>query len=931
MIQLNKLILENFKSYKKQEITFFDGYNFLIGKNGAGKSTVLEAIIFAFFGRVKNRDKTIKNDDLIRRGTTSFQVILEFTLNGNQYKVVRTNKLKAKEAEAQLYHDGSLLAEKARTVTREIEELLRIDRDTFQNVVHVGQGEIPEIATKQAGKRKELFDRFLQLDRYDKMHSSLQPAQKELEIQIDSIKETINDLKKDTEDYEENKTKLKEEENQLENLRVEEAKLKEEKQSIEKKLAEEKAKKEEIDKQEARLKEISDQFKRIKENIKKKQEELADIGEDKIPDTVKELKQLESKLTDKKSKLEEEDKSCNLKIEGLKQIQTEIVMLQEELERNEESLNKIQSYLREKVKEIKKHDSSFKEESTTEKLTEYETKLSKIDKKLSGLNVKIEQVRILENQVLEINLKIKNFQENQDKSVKESEECKKQLNKLNPRWKSFLKDNSEEQIKNKIESLDTKLNDLNERISRVTGSKEALIARLNELKDERKSVEELKEGAKCTSCKQTINKKHKEKVLEAIDIQIDGKEKELQKESAEEKRLNIEKNEIQEQLRVARDNESNFLKIKPLQEKLEAALQDAETNRVRIEELKIELIRIKIDEDSKVLEDQIEKCRNEKKRFETLISAIQVILTYMKQRDDVQKQIKDKKIQIEKKEKEFDADELSKLEKRANELDQSVKDLIGHIKSITELSNRITERNEVQGKMNEVIKAITKISMTFDLDAFNQLQEEEKKVSSDLTEHTTKIQTIEKKVLPQMKDKIKSQEDKLKKLKEKEKKLIIDEKTYKIIKFLRVFTREITPVLRLQHIQKISQKATEFFSNLINSSEYGAIEISPNYDLLIQRYGIAEDITNLSGGEQVIACLAIRMAIAEVLAKQGLILLDEPTVFLDETRIEALGNIFQQFRPVKQMIAVTHDERFMTIADYSMVVEKEKRQSVVRI
>ena len=44
-----KLKLNNFKSYKNQTINFDEGISVIVGENGAGKSTILEAISFALF------------------------------------------------------------------------------------------------------------------------------------------------------------------------------------------------------------------------------------------------------------------------------------------------------------------------------------------------------------------------------------------------------------------------------------------------------------------------------------------------------------------------------------------------------------------------------------------------------------------------------------------------------------------------------------------------------------------------------------------------------------------------------------------------------------------------------------------------------------------------------------------------------------------
>jgi len=50
---INKLKLKNFKQYKDEIINFPTGLTGLVGRNGAGKSTVFDAISFALFGPLK--------------------------------------------------------------------------------------------------------------------------------------------------------------------------------------------------------------------------------------------------------------------------------------------------------------------------------------------------------------------------------------------------------------------------------------------------------------------------------------------------------------------------------------------------------------------------------------------------------------------------------------------------------------------------------------------------------------------------------------------------------------------------------------------------------------------------------------------------------------------------------------------------------------
>ncbi|GAB1444184.1 hypothetical protein MASR2M39_30300 [Ignavibacteriales bacterium] len=61
---INKLRLKNFKQYKDETINFPNGLTDLVGRNGAGKSTVFDAISFALFGPLEIVNLSqLKNDN----------------------------------------------------------------------------------------------------------------------------------------------------------------------------------------------------------------------------------------------------------------------------------------------------------------------------------------------------------------------------------------------------------------------------------------------------------------------------------------------------------------------------------------------------------------------------------------------------------------------------------------------------------------------------------------------------------------------------------------------------------------------------------------------------------------------------------------------------------------------------------------------------
>ena len=90
---LNKLEIENFRSHKDTTIEFPRGITLIVGKNGAGKSSILEAISFALFGEINT-----SLDEAIRQPSSSSDIVdkmsvkLTFEHGGKTYVVMRQRR-----------------------------------------------------------------------------------------------------------------------------------------------------------------------------------------------------------------------------------------------------------------------------------------------------------------------------------------------------------------------------------------------------------------------------------------------------------------------------------------------------------------------------------------------------------------------------------------------------------------------------------------------------------------------------------------------------------------------------------------------------------------------------------------------------------------------------------------------------------------------
>ena len=160
-MQLNRIVLQNFRQHADSRVEFGPGVTGIIGPNGAGKTTILEAIAWAIYGNPAARG-TRDSIRFNRAGARSgVRVELDFDLGGHNYRVVRglTN--------AELYLDGpnNKIADSITGVTDVLTRRLGMTREEFFNTYFTGQKEISVMAAMSPTERAQFLSRVLGYER----------------------------------------------------------------------------------------------------------------------------------------------------------------------------------------------------------------------------------------------------------------------------------------------------------------------------------------------------------------------------------------------------------------------------------------------------------------------------------------------------------------------------------------------------------------------------------------------------------------------------------------------------------------------------------------------------------------------------------------------------------------------------------------------
>lgn len=163
-MHLNRLVLRNFKKFRRADLEFSDGLTGIVGSNGAGKSTIVEAIAWALYG---NRASGIKRDFIRNsrsRDSDGVEVSLTISLGRQELVIYRAMKGKGLSAEAHLSLDGQMIAIGSKEVDGKLEEILKISYQDFMKTFYARQKDLDNLLKEGAAGKREYLLKLLGLD-----------------------------------------------------------------------------------------------------------------------------------------------------------------------------------------------------------------------------------------------------------------------------------------------------------------------------------------------------------------------------------------------------------------------------------------------------------------------------------------------------------------------------------------------------------------------------------------------------------------------------------------------------------------------------------------------------------------------------------------------------------------------------------------------
>ncbi|MHA1489528.1 MAG: AAA family ATPase [Promethearchaeota archaeon] len=875
---ITKIELQNITTHKDTIIEFQQGLNLLFGQNGTGKSTILKMIGFILFDFLPGNQKNYVRSCREKQPKYGKVKIWIVGSNDDRFIIQRTLARSQPLIEVSDVFTGIVVpgVNNAIQLQEWLKEQFSLNQevnlsDLFRTSIGVPQGTFTEPFLRTPQKRKDFFNPVLQVEVYRIIWQKILEIVKEFDSDLQQVENKKTELKTRLEPKDELIQKKKQNETKLENS------------------------KDEFDKNNLKIAELNKLYekqKKVHENLVKCKSSLENIKSKRI-----ELIETNKILSKDLSSAQDAEKICKETQLYFKRFE-ELIKEEKQTRKLNEKLNDVQKELIEINKQLIKINSSRKEnEKQIEDILKKKGDLSNLKKdyeeyqdlkkllqkqrdKLSRLDVAEEQLDKLKTKYLEVVT-----------SIGPLEKELKQLPKIEEKTLQV------KSLKEKLHEMELEINSLETEIyqheQNLTISKDNTCPILNEKCKNigNNSFEDIFKKKIDILNKKIITKKYE---LKALNEKIESSEK-LQKKLDDLKLLkrdlqNLKKQKIEfgkdikklkEQIKLKSDENETLNKIKTQSEKVEPSLEKYTVLKDKIE-VQLPLLRKKLNELKKIIHPIKEK-----------------IIPLEKEKDELN-DIPEKLKKINE-----DLDNFRENHDKYQANKEMAKKLVTIKKTLEEKKNKLIK---VEESLKKQEKEKQKLQHQFDDNEFKKIE----KNLVFLRERKGEL----KNQIKEAKENLNEVDEKLKAFKEIEKELNLLLKEIERLKFMKNFTKKIRtyfsiagPKITDALLASINQEATNNYRDIMDDPNVILIW-DQDFLIKIKTSENEKDFYQLSGGEQMAAALAVRLAILKILSNADFAFFDEPTMNLDHERRENLAKIIQRIKGFQQLFIISHDDTF---------------------
>lgn len=919
-MEILSVTLKNFKSHSDRAFRFQPGTNAICGENGAGKTSILEAIAWTLF----NYRGAYRLEDLIRNGMSNAQAIVEFVSkrDGRTYIVKRCTTSGYTIFDPQL---GENLDYKR--IDDEIMPWLRQHLGVapgtdlgrlFANTIGVPQGTFTADFLQAPEHRKRIFDSILKVEEYRQTNQQMLSLEKYAKAQVESLERTIV---------------------QYEEILQEQEPLQQKRQFLSQEIAQ----------AETTLAQLQTQLTQLQ------------TQKEQLTAQAKQVQHLSAQIQHLSTQIEGKQQTIALLNQAMQRAQ-QSVQICEAHQTHYQTYLKTQTILSQLDQKTKQRQVLLKQRETHLRvISEQQTELARLRFKLDSLSnasaeitqlqPAIQRQEDLEQQQITI---VEHL--NQIQSCKsEQQNLSRQFAKLQSQKAALVEEIERVQAcqatVNQIPDLEQKRDRLQEKLSRVEAAKqfEAELRQLVAEGEEKRDRHQLNADTALVTLREMqqlvplLATDSVESALTAIQAGVDLNTDLLNtlwriladlSEQVSVPKLQQQLRQIKSQLETAyhqraelatleakQSQHSHFseeiaqlqIRLSQLQDFLDAESNWQQQRQQVLAELKqlsdprgrAQLLKRELHQQSTLNTQHLALSS----QYTTIQTTIGNLDTQLEQFAELDEQIEYQKELLQSQQ----AGYLTYLQHQndANQLSQLQAEMQSAIEHLQQLK---TDRHTAQ-------TAYDQLSQTFDPQHLQQIETAYTAARSQADQIQGGLPQ-QRKLLDELDRRLLSLQGTDEKCNQAKQELSHKKQVQKFITFARKAYKEAGPRITERYVQTISREADRLFRELLNRSNV-ALEWTRDYEILVQEGAHDRRFINLSGGEQMCAALAVRLALLRVLADIDIAFFDEPTTNMDRPRRESLAEAISNIKTFRQLFVISHDDTFEKITENIIFVQRE--------
>jgi DNA repair protein SbcC/Rad50 len=919
MVEILSVTLKNFKAHSDRAFAFQPGTNAISGENGAGKTSILEAIAWVLF----DHKGDYKTEDFIRNGATAGQATVQFISSRDQrtYEVQRSTRSGYTLYDPQLNEKLNISRIKEE-VQPWLREHLGVSPGTdlselFASTIGVPQGMFTADFQLSPEKRKAVFDKVLKVEEYQKTWKDFNSLEKYAKAQSEAIDREIGHYDEQlqesaavtqqhqllTQEIAQVQTDLTQWQEKLTALQAEQTRISAQATKLQQLINQVTEATAQVKTQEKLLNNLYKQLEQAQQAVEictaRREAYQAVLQAEEALQELEEKRSQQQSVFEQRQKLIQQDSDrtnqltgLNTQLERCRVAETELERIQPQIERQTE-LEKQQQEIQEQLQNLQSwRQTMTRDQKRLVQLNERQTQIQQSIQKLESLKATIDEIPELEAQQqryqqqlsriaaatqFEADLRqILTQAETRDKlhtkQLKTATTVLKELQMVVPDRKPAITTVLETLTQGGklqgqlVSDLQGILDDLGEQV---------LADRLQTLIQQNQT--ELRNLRQTQAQYLTIADKQKEQEQLAAEIkEVEAHIAESQKQLAAEPELSQQAAKLQGQLQELDDprGRSRFLakevqqkaKIAQQQEQLKSAMAETQQTIVTLE-----------------------------KQLETFADLTEQITT--------QQQIRDQ----------HRPDYVTYLEhqKAANSF-KKMKD--NYNEEYAKFNTSKEELDKLQAEQQELAATIDPEQVKAMQTAFQEANTQTITLKAQLPEKVKRLETFAQQLakLQEIQAKRDAAQAKLKQ----------QQKVDRFIKFARKAYKEAGPRITELYLQTISREADKLFRELLNRPNV-ALEWTRDYEIVVREAANVRRFINLSGGEQMCAALAVRLALLKVLADINIAFFDEPTTNMDRPRRLQLAEAIANIRTFRQLFVISHDDTFEQVTENVILVTRD--------